>query len=137
MKIVLSMLLVICLAWPTIAVSADSLQANCCQIYQETYYPEDGLRSVVLPGWGQWHQNRKKAATQFFVGEILLITGAVIANQFSDEAVFEPMTFIVPLVCVRMIGMYDAQYPPSKKIGPKVSHNNESLIWLASVRLNF
>ncbi len=41
------------------------------------------LKSLLIPGWGQYTQGRKRFAMVYFVGEVLLISGIIIERTYA------------------------------------------------------
>jgi hypothetical protein len=45
-----------------------------------------GLRSAIVPGWGQFHTDQKGKGTLFFLAEVAALSGVLWANEHRDDA---------------------------------------------------
>ncbi|MFH1502383.1 MAG: DUF5683 domain-containing protein [Candidatus Eisenbacteria bacterium] len=45
-----------------------------------------GLRSAIVPGWGQFHTDQRGKGTLFFLAEVAALSGVIWANEHRDDA---------------------------------------------------
>ena len=45
-----------------------------------------GIRSAIVPGWGQFHTDQRGKGTLFFLAEVAALAGVIWANEHRDDA---------------------------------------------------